>query len=583
MELSAKIRSNRRVIGPVGGPAPVSSPVISGEELYYLKNKMTGISLYVNPGSLQTETSLEYSPGSDFSSFTTIAGDTIQGSGNTIVGFIIQRLSPGTYYFRVKAVNSAGSSVGQTLSFIIYPGARREQTDYSALLTSSRALMTGTTYYIDPTATVNGNGLTEATPFDSWSRVSNVGSNRNYLQKAGTTAQFTAAFNAVNGACRIGTYGGSQTAKMLTTGYAQYFMQTSSMLLLENIEIESTYKVLYNTDYHFTGAGLRLRNSPGSIVYNCKIHGWGMGIVFHPINGSNGASWRNVRVLYSAVFDCATDGIFSDDVTGVEIGHCDIYNVNMLYASNTNDRDPVNGVPASDGDGIQLQFTEVASGDFLEFNIHDCTIDRRSTGNKFCIIWGAGPLNLRAQGQIFNNEFLINGLNENALYSDYTNIGIVDISYNIFTGVGSGQGFHSRTRSLALLHHNVFDRFAYCLANEGASIVEMYNNTIINCGACYGVDALTGGVKFNRNIVKSSNSAHRVVYGTAYNKITESDNNCYNMPVLMTAAPTLPEFRTLIGRDANSISLDPQLDTDYTLLPGSPCLNHNGGPIGAYS
>jgi len=86
----------------------------------------------------------------------------------------------------------------------------------------------------------------------------NLGSGRTFLQKAGTTATFATAFTNINGVCKLGTYGGTEKAKIVVTGQATYFMQSSYQFIIENFDIRGQY---VDANGQFAGVGIRLRNS----------------------------------------------------------------------------------------------------------------------------------------------------------------------------------------------------------------------------------------------------------------------------------------------------------------------------------
>jgi len=145
-------------------------PVISSEELVYFKNKSTGLSFFVNASNAETIVSLEYTNDPTFTTFTTDTYAPVNGNMNVLISTIIPYFHIGEIYYRIRATNSIGETLTPVQSFTIYPGSGmdRTQTDYTSALAAAKALTTGTTYSIDPTAPVNGNGLTPETPYNSW-------------------------------------------------------------------------------------------------------------------------------------------------------------------------------------------------------------------------------------------------------------------------------------------------------------------------------------------------------------------------------------------------------------------------------
>lgn len=76
----------------------------------------------VNANSLSTNTYFEISTTSNFSESTTIVSSTISGSTENNINATATNLTPSTnYFFRVRAVNSSGSTVGNVFTFNTYP------------------------------------------------------------------------------------------------------------------------------------------------------------------------------------------------------------------------------------------------------------------------------------------------------------------------------------------------------------------------------------------------------------------------------------------------------------------------------
>ena len=81
----------------------------------------TGATLHgtVNPGGLSTTVSFDYGLTSSYGSNVAAVPSPISGNSATAVSAALTGLAPGTYHFRVKAVNSGGTSTGGDLIFTV--------------------------------------------------------------------------------------------------------------------------------------------------------------------------------------------------------------------------------------------------------------------------------------------------------------------------------------------------------------------------------------------------------------------------------------------------------------------------------
>ena len=91
-----------------------------------------------------------------------------------------------------------------------------------------------TTYYIDPSAGVNGNGLSEATPLNTWVGLTWVDGNT-YLQKAGTAYTGIPTLTTAN--ITLGKYGVGARPKHVVSG--SYWSVTSTNFTIKDFEITS--------------------------------------------------------------------------------------------------------------------------------------------------------------------------------------------------------------------------------------------------------------------------------------------------------------------------------------------------------
>jgi len=564
-------------------------PIISGEEMYYLYNRTYEISSLVNPNNSQTTTFLEYSDNINFINSTTISGNTISGSTNIEVDFIIPSQTPDDYYYRVLATNIEGTTTGSTQPYTVYPGIGTDLVDYSTLLDDGIATMTGTTYYIDPSAETNGNGLSSETPYDSWTRLATLGGGNKYLQKRGTTyTTSTGVFRSFNGACYMGVYGTGTDRAYIVAGadITASFIVSSYRLIIQDYDIMG-----WRTDGIGTerGRGIRLSaintgDVMNHIIYNCAIHR------FHtPIDGymANSYYWRGMYILHSEIYEAALDGIYPYNVTDIEISYCYIHNVNNLWFINEDDG-------TSGGDGIQFNFANTTNHPDVHMIVylHHNTIDRTSTRNKFCIIW-----NEQENGETvycYNNHLICADYATNpshpvsAIYTslstgaDDADICNTEIYNNFFEG--GNYGVRNYTRASTKIHHNIFLNMYICIASGAGLNIEVYNNIFKD----YTSVALGMG---SNPRVYSKNNLFRTSTAAAYayasiSGMAESDYNNFFGTRINVSAYGLTEWKAEQIFDDNSIDTDPlhinYNINDFRILNSSPLIN-SGANVGLTS
>jgi len=532
--------------------------LIAGEESSYFAHRNSfGLVGIITTRSRLTSVAIEYGYG-DFAS--TISLDAIQPEEAEVVRTaVLPRTSPGRLQWRFVVSDSAGSLSGETQYINIHAG-----TKLAELLYESPALA-GNTYYIDPSAPVNGTG-SQASPYNSWASILNLGSNHTYLQKYGTTYATTATtLRNINGVCKLGAYGDPTLGrpKIITSASGIVrFMETINRIIVENIEFEGTWKDATNM---YNGNGIRIRNGADSVIFNCSFHGWSQAISTNPVNSTNGLFWSGIRVLQTEVYDCALDGMYFDDTTDIEIGHCYVHDVNQMYAVDQNEN-------VSAGDGIQIAFTQLeATNQSLYINVHNSTIDRRgANGNKFCLIYGAGGTGVvsrMAKALITDNEFLM-GDNTGGVYIDSSN------DTSLFTGnlfEGGTFGIHNRAFAGISVFSNIFKSVGIGISNMTGSMI-LHNNTFDDFNYAYSVIA---GYTFSslNNIFRSQRAGAAAVAGTAYTTIV-SNYNHYQVESVVQGYTTLAAWQAAYAQDANSASGDPMFtdadNFDYTPAAGSP-------------
>lgn len=232
------------------------------------------------------------------------------------------------------------------------------------------------TYYIDPTASPGGNGLTPATAFDSWSDIGTIQNNAQYLMKKGTTfiaSSYLYILNKNN--VRFGTYGAGDKPYIIYTGGQAFFKSDgSSNIIFDGYNIKNdaygNYAVI-----EFSAHGGRDANN--GLIRNCELSGGWRGINSEVWESELDSYLHGILIENCIVHNISLDGIFvksnwNDFGNLVIIRNSHVYDVNMKFASNP-------GAGDNDGDAIHLLRV---NNSIIENNI----LDKRKMGYKFTII-----------------------------------------------------------------------------------------------------------------------------------------------------------------------------------------------------
>lgn len=521
-------------------PMKVKPGVVYQTESYFKSEMKWGIVGEINTHNLTGSLDIEY--GTTEALGSTIALDPlIKSEFGQIRTVIMPKLAPAKYYYRFKATSEAGTYYTPLKTFTQFTGTRLNPTVYNV-----PSPVGGTTYYIDPQAEVNGDGLTDATPKNTIAEFATFGENNIYLFKRGSTLTVNADnLKTVDGVCKLGAYGDVNLAnpKIIGTVQTTTFLQTDYRIIIDSLDISCTYK---NANNMFEGIGIRMRNSATSYIYNCQVHGFNQCITTSPIGGVNGTSWAGVSIINTEIYDAALDGMYFDDVTDILVEGCYIHDVNLLYNFDINDA-------TSAGDGIQASFTEVADGDFLRFTMRYTTIDRTATGNKFCVIYGAGPTTTRAVGIIEYNDFIMpTGKNCGGIYLD-TTVSASTLKGNVFNG--GTFGIHNRATGGITVTHNLFYNQEQIGISNIAGAANIYNNVFDQCANGYSVPAAHNIVSKN-NYFSTTKAGGFHVSGNNLATLT-SDYNHYYQGSVNTTYLNLDTMKVVGGKDANSASGNP--------------------------
>ena len=225
--------------------------------------------------------------------------------------------------------------------------------------------------YIDPTANTEGNG-SKAKPFKTLPAVQ---SGETYLIKTGTTLQ-TSNQVYISGKTQItiGSYGkGTRPVIKYSGNSSAVRIENSNYITIKDVEIVGT-PAAYSLIYVMGSASqyllfIRIENCSLSNAHNQNNAGFGV------------YAWycHDLKVIGCTVSNVALDGFYCRYTPGIEIGYCNVFDINRRYFQNTNQK-------YSSGDGIQLD------GNYNGFYVHNTTVQRNNgAGNKFGMILASAP------------------------------------------------------------------------------------------------------------------------------------------------------------------------------------------------
>ncbi|HBB90510.1 MAG: hypothetical protein A2X22_04180 [Bacteroidetes bacterium GWF2_49_14] len=403
-----------------------------------------------------------------------------------------------------------------------------------------------TVVYIDPenTADQTQNG-TIAHPFDSWLDFT-IESNRTYLQKAGTTALISGSIGfAGRTGVTLGSYNSGEKPAILSSGSGVHVVDItgSSNCTIRDLNVGSTGNAT-------SGIIIDGTNASGNLIDHCEVHDceWGIRIL---------TTGSGTRVLNTSVYRTGDDGIFGKDIPDIEIGFCNVYDVNRKWLVNRTES-------YSPGDCIQL-----ASLNSLSFNIHHCQLSHASTGNKFCLIVAGETYS----GVIEYNTMTGNSMDiSSCLYLGNTS-GTVTVRYNTFQG--GNYGVYSYVHDLQL-HYNVFNGNNYGIRVMTGNNLTAVNNSFANQSG-YCISSQSGTSVSAVNNVFSIPSLQSRVWQTGGQ--WNSDFNAFypEQPNFLNSSSTLAAWRTATGNDAHSVTGNPAFENpaggSLRILPGSVCID----------
>jgi len=388
--------------------------------------------------------------------------------------------------------------------------------------------------YIDPTATVNGNG-TLASPLNG-STLSNDPwvANGTYLFKRGTTYSHSNKINIQVAGVLLGAYGTGAAPIINQTANNDNIIGIGSLTVqdLELVAPSGTAGQDVNQLAFWPGSGYLT-------VTNCKIHGGFQGVRVME------SPTMDVKINNCEIYNIWSDGLFITTAHSLEVGHCSVYNVNTSHPNYPDD-----------GDNIHTD-------DINTIYIHHNILDHTTQPGKFCILLGSGITGFTTNAIIEYNTITRTrtGDDNTVFYSNYAHGSKIIFRYNIVKD--ALVAIQSRTYDMQI-YYNTFSNIGQFMElsapNDFTSNVKIWNNTIYNCGQIlYGYGEL---VDFKNNIVHT-------VTGTAFaggSNITLDYNDFYN----------IPNFGN-VTKGTHDFSVDPLLNntgtSDFCLKTGSPCID----------
>ena len=207
----------------------------------------------VNANGISTATSFEYSVNANLSDSQTVSSTTLSSSQETAISANISGLSPFTkYYFRAKAVNASGTTLGSIYSFTTFPRISLQPTNDTTTAGLTDSFTIGTTLVASPfSKTVKWQVATDtvtAVASVSWADVS---SGSGYTTDTFTTSTLTTNMNKyryraiVTFADTSTTYVETSTVVTLTVNPAISITSTTSTINQKYGSTQTTRTVTY--------------------------------------------------------------------------------------------------------------------------------------------------------------------------------------------------------------------------------------------------------------------------------------------------------------------------------------------------
>ncbi len=403
-----------------------------------------------------------------------------------------------------------------------------------------------TTVYIDPSYTGSTQNGTIQNPYKSWSSVTWT-NGTTYLQKAGTTYNTSGSLILTSkNNITLGAYGtGSKPQIISSGGNSSKVIDITSCynMVITGLEVASTTGQV-TAAVIIDGAG-----SSNNLIDDCILRDVQWGIRILTTSAGN-------RILNCQVFNTQDDGIYIKDTPDIEIGYCNVYNVNLKYFVNPDQS-------YSPGDNIQI-----ASTNSHNFYVHHNTLDHSTTGNKFCFIaWGNNYTGILEYNTMTGNT----NQTTSCVYLSPTTSSVT-VRYNTFKD--GNYGIYAYVTNFNVYYNDfIHNRTAISVLNNYHMLAE--NNVFYdNVNTC--ISGLPGSNVISKNNIFhiSGNTKAYSTYGTL-----TSNFNTFNTQYsgFINGYGTLSAWRSASGQDQNSMVANPMFSNpsahDFTLQQNSPCIN----------
>lgn len=405
-------------------------------------------------------------------------------------------------------------------------------------------LLFSATVYIDPTYTGSTQNGTITNPYRLWSQATITSSNT-YLQKRGTTYNTTGnIWIFQKSGVTLGAYGTGDRPKIISSGTSNKVVDfgNSSNCIIRDLEISSTGNSTMGI-YFAEGCA-------NNLIDNCEIHNCEWGIRITTTGAGN-------RILNSIIHTTGDDGVYIKDVPNIEIGYCNIYNVNRKWFINPDQS-------YSPGDCIQI-----SSVNNLYYNIHHNTLDHTSTGNKFCFI----SYGVNYSGLIEYNTIIGNAASSTSCIYFHATTGTVTVRNNILKN--GSYGIYSYVDNLQLSYNKIINNTYGIRVLTGHNLTALNNVFYGNTG--YSISSLGSTVVTSRNNAFYLTGSSARVYTTSGTLVSNYNNFNIEQSGFINGYNSLASWRTASGNDLNSFVANPMFvnpaNADFTLQTGSPCIN----------
>jgi len=415
------------------------------------------------------------------------------------------------------------------------------------------------TVYIDPTNQSDPaeDGSIDH-PFDSWSDIS-IASNTSYLQKRGTTYTMSGDGITINGDYDSILFGAYGTGDKPIINYTRQVGSASQVFYLKRTN-HITIRDFEVTGTNWTGAPTRFvflsgsaipshRVTNNTLISNCDISNFWVAIA----NLGYQTDVDSLTIDSCNIWNINQDGYFGG-AKGLTIRNCHFWDINMNWhwVGHTQLQ--------AGGDCIQV------GGAATRWHIENNILDRRSTGNKFCLIINVS--NPNARGVVTRNTFYppkdtADDEGGRAVYHSLS--GHAEYSYNKFLGTG----YDSESQAVSIMYcsadtlvfvYNLIDSVSLLSLQSSVVQAYIYNNTFLHRGGASNY-MIFNGISTGERIIKNNIFA----LNTGMQGIGGSGSG-------VTASNNIEKIGDSTNWGINPGFVDWQ-NQNYRIIENSPCAN----------